>query len=248
MEEGEGQSGEREEQKPTVKVISPITGLDAAPQVAPTGVSGTRSKVCAYHPSMPAVYICGQCSKSLCLQCAVPYGQLYLCPQCHIPPQITAFPENREPPVAKPTRESLLALFGGLLIIVGYFLPWVTSDYISPGDERDPSTIISGFVIMSDYPEVALVLTMGILVIIIEFVLVIVSTSPTSSSRPPIGVRLIPMFLGLIAYLVLAEVALRAESFITNIHMGWVLTVVAASLILLGGALQIWKHYKGEDV
>ena len=112
MEEGESAPEESEEKKPTVKVISPISGLDAAPQVAPTGVAGTRSKVCAYHPSMPAVYICGQCSKSLCIQCAVPYGQLFLCPQCHIPPQITTFHEPKEPPIAKPTRESLMALFG----------------------------------------------------------------------------------------------------------------------------------------
>ena len=129
---------------------------------------------------------------------------------------------------------------------IGFFLPWATSEYISPDGEVHTNTIISGFVIMSDYPEVALILTMGVLVIIIEFVLIIVATSPTSAAEPPIGVRLVPMFLGLIAYIILAEVALRAESFMANVHVGWFICVFAATLILLGGALQIWRQYKGE--
>jgi hypothetical protein len=242
----EGAPQEVEEISPKVRVITPIEGLEAGPAVAPTGPDVTRSNVCAYHPGMPAVYICSQCSKSMCMNCAIPYGQLFLCPQCYIPPQVTAV-QHKDPPLSRPARESILELFGGLLIIVGFFLPWATSQYISPGGEVRTNTIISGFVIMSDYPEVALILTMGVLAIIIEFVLIIVATSPTSAAEPPIGVRLVPMFLGLIAYIILAEVALRAESFIANVHVGWFICVFAATLILLGGALQIWRHYKGED-
>lgn len=241
----EGAPKEVEEITPQVRVITPIEGLDAGPGVASTGHFPSRSTVCAFHPNMPAVYICSQCSKSLCINCAVPYGQLFLCPQCYIPPQVTTM-EQRDPPMARPTRESIMELFGGLLIIVGFFLPWATSEYISPEGEIRRDTINSGFVIMSDYPEVALILTMGVLVIIIEFVLIIVATSPTSVAEPPIGVRLVPMFLGLIAYIILAEVTLRAESFIANIHVGWFICVFAATLILLGGALQIWSQFKEQ--
>ena len=241
----EGAPKEQQDESPKVRVITPIEGLDAGPAMARTGPVSTQSTICAFHPNMPAVYICSQCSKSLCINCAVPYGQLFLCPQCYIPPQVTA-PPQKDPPIPKPTRESILELFGGLLIIVGFFLPWATSNYISPDGERHTNTIISGFVIMSDYPEVALILTMGVLAIIIEFVLIIVATSPTSAAEPPIGVRLIPMFLGLIAYIILAEVALRAETFIANIHVGWFICIFAATLILLGGALQIWRQYKEE--
>ena len=241
----EGAPKEVDEITPKVRVITPIEGLEAGPLMAATGPVPTRSTVCAYHPTMHAVYICSQCSKSLCISCAVSYGQLFLCPQCYIPPQITTI-QQKDPPITKPTRESIMELFGGLLIIVGFFLPWVTSEYISLDGEVRGEAIISGFVIMSDYPEVALILTMGVLAIIIEFVLIIVATSPTSVGEPPIGVRLVPMFLGLIAYILLAEVALRAETFIANVHAGWFICVFAATLILLGGALQIWKHYKDE--
>jgi hypothetical protein len=241
----EGAPKEVDEISPKVRVITPIEGLEAGPAVAATSPVPVRSTICAFHPNMPAVYICSQCSKSMCMNCAVPYGQLFLCPQCYIPPQITPV-QQKEPPRARPARESIIELFGGLLIIVGFFMPWATSQYISPDGDMHRNTIVSGFVIMSDYPEVALILTMGVLAIIIEFVLIIVATSPTSAAEPPIGVRLVPMFLGLIAYIILAEVALRAESFMANVHVGWFICVFAATLILLGGALQIWSQYKGE--
>lgn len=241
----EGAPKEVDEITPKVRVITPIEGLEAGPAVAATSSVPVRSTVCAFHPNIPAVYICSQCSKSMCMNCAVPYGQLFLCPQCYIPPQITTV-QQKDPPIARPTRESIMELFGGILIIVGFFLPWATNEYISPDGDTHRNTIISGFIIMSDYPEVALILTMGVLAIIIEFVLIIVATSPTSAAEPPIGVRLIPMFLGLIAYIILAEVALRAESFMANVHVGWFICVFAATLILLGGALQIWREYKGE--
>lgn len=241
----EGKPTQEDTSKPKVRVIAPIEGLRTKPQLAPTKISGVPTRRCAYHPSIPAVYICAQCSRPMCLNCGVPHGYLYLCPQCYQPPQPVQPQPVRKAP-QKPSTEFILGLFGSILIIVGFFWPWATSGYISPGNAYYNDAYISGFTITSDYPELLLVITMGILILIVEFMLLLLITSPTMSTRPPIGVRLLPMFLGFIAYVVLAEIVLRAESLITNIQMGWFICVIGANIVMLRGVIEIMKHYKGE--
>lgn len=178
------------------------------------------------------------------MSCALPYGNLFLCPQCYeTPKSVQTTQETKESP--KPPLESILGLFGGIIILVGFFMPWVTSDFTSPSGEHYDDTVISGFIIARDYAEVSVVFIMGILTIITELLLMALITSPMMVKEPPIGVRLLPMFLGFVAYVILAEIVLRAESFTANIHIGWFACVFGASVVLLAGVIEIWKYYKG---
>jgi hypothetical protein len=154
-------------------------------------------------------------------------------------------PKRQEP--QKPPIESILGLFGGILILVGFFMPWVTSEYVSPNNDFNTASVISGFSIAGDYPELALVIIMSILIIIVEFMLLILVSSPTMSRKPPIGIRLLPMFLGFIAYVVLVEIVLKAEGFVSNIHMGWFVCVIGANILMLRGVMEIMEHYKGDE-
>lgn len=241
----EGPSRQASASKPKVRVIAPIEGLETKAQMAPISISAAPSRMCAYHQTIPAVYICAKCSKPLCFNCAVPHGHLYLCPQCYLPERTEqAEPERKEP--QKPPLESILGLFGGLMIITGFFMPWATSEYVSPRLDDFDDSIISGFTITGDYPEVSIVLIMAILILVVEFLLLILTTSPMMIKKPPIGVRLLPMFLGCVAYVVLAEIVLRAESLLSNIHVGWFVCVFGASVTLFGGAMDVWKHYQIE--
>jgi hypothetical protein len=239
----EGKATEDRTSKPKVRVIAPIEGLETKARMAPTRISATPSRTCAYHQNIPAVYICAKCSKPLCMSCALPYGNLFLCPQCYQPPQPTQTTQERKEP-SKPPLESILGLFGGIIILIGFFMPWATSEYISPG-YGDNESVISGFRIATDYPEVSIVFIMGCLIVVVELLLIVLITSPMMTKTPPIGVRLLPLFLGFVAYVILSEIVIRAESFTANIHIGWFVCVFGASVILLAGAMEIWKHYKG---
>lgn len=245
----DSEEGVEKDTKPKVRVIAPIQGKETKTIMAPAPSVPIRSRRCAFHPGMPAVYICAQCSKSLCISCAVPYGHLFICPQCYQPPpppiMTTTVQEAGEGP--KPTLESILGLFGALLIIIGFFMPWAGPEYTSSGLEDHIDDVISGFTIAGDYPETTLVLTIGVLIIIIEFLLLILATSPTMTKAPPIGIRLLPMFLGVVALVVLLEVALRAENMIGNTEVGWFVCLFGAIIILFRGALVIYKHYKGIE-
>jgi hypothetical protein len=233
--------------KPKVRVIAPIEGLEKKTKMAPTRISAVPSRTCAYHQNIPAVYICAKCSNPLCMSCALPYGNLFLCPQCYeIPKSAQTGQETKESP--KPPLESILGLFGGIIILVGFFMPWVTSEFTSPRGEHYDDAVISGFTIARDYAEVSVVFIMGILIIITELLLMALITSPMMVKEPPIGVRLLPMFLGFVAYVILAEIVLRAESFTASIHIGWFVCVFGASVVLLAGVIDIWKYYKGTQV
>lgn len=244
MADGEGTEGKKDSSSPKVRVIAPIEGPEKKVQMAPIKVTESISRMCAYHPNIPAVYICTKCSKPMCISCALPYGYLYLCPQCYQPPRQKEIETKKTEP-KKPPFESILGLFGALIIIVGFFLPWVTSDYQSPNFNGNVDTIISGFTIATDYPDVSLVFILAILIVIIEFLLIILSTSPMMTEKPPIGIRLLPMFLCFIIWIVLAGIAIRAEGFVANIHVGWFVCLLGAGVILFGGLMEVWRHYKG---
>ena len=66
---------------PSVRVVSPVVQPGAAVRVPPPGM-------CYYHPNLPAVYVCNRCGRPICRDCAKPYSDLVLCPQCcaHVSP------------------------------------------------------------------------------------------------------------------------------------------------------------------
>lgn len=225
------------ESKPRVRVIAPIEGPETKAQMAPMEVSPTTARMCAYHPSLPAVYICANCSKPLCVSCGLPYGQLYLCPQCYQPPPsrqpqlIEGRLEQKKP--KKPPMESILGICGGLAIIVGFFMPWAASE--------------PGFVIAANYPEGTLVILMGILIVVVEIVLLFLYLYPMIEKKPPIGVRLLSLFLGFLAYIVLIEIVIKAEGLLNNINMGWFVCWIGANIMVAKGVLELWGHYKGDE-
>jgi len=244
MADEEGTDGKEGDEKPKVRVIAPIEGLETRAQMAPISITTAISRMCAYHQNIPAVYICAKCQKPMCISCAIPHGHLYLCPQCYQPPQITRI-EQQKKEYPKPTLESILGLFGVLIIMVGFFMPWATSEYESPNGNIDES-IISGFTISNDYPEVALIFIMAVLIMIVEFILIYLTTSPMMKQGPPIGARLLPMFLGFVAFVVLVNIVLRAESLTSSIHIGWFVCLFGTSIVLLSGVMEIMKAYKGK--
>jgi hypothetical protein len=233
-----------ENSKPKVRVIAPIEGIETKAQVAPTQITST-SRACAYHPSISAVYICAQCQNPLCMNCATPYGQLFICSQCYQPPPTPKVSEREAKIPEKPPLESILGLFGGLLIIVGFFLPWATSDFISP-TSSDSQEIFTGFVIVRDYPEVILVLTMGVLILVVEFILIVLATSPNMLTKPPMGVWLVPLFLAFIAFLILIEILIRAESFASNITAGWFVCLIGTFISMWPGVMSMKEFYSGD--
>ncbi len=245
MEHGEDEGNQEKASSPKVRVIAPIKGAETKAKMAPTTVSPTAAVVCVYHPSVPATYICQKCSKSLCVRCAVPHGYLFLCPECYQPPRAVPVEQKPKAPPPKPPIESIIQLLGGLIVLVGFFMPWVTSNYISPRLGQLHDTVISGFTIASDYAEVVLVLMMAVLIVVVEFLMIILVTSPTTVEKPPISVRLLPFFMAFMSYVVLAEVALRAENFLSNISIGWFICLIGAGLTLFGGSMELWQFYKG---
>ncbi len=245
MTDGEGTFNSQENSKPKVRVIAPIEGLQTSAQMAPSRVSASISRTCAYHQSIPAVYICAKCTKAMCMSCARPHGHLYLCPQCYQPPPPVTT-QLKKVKAEPPPFESILGLFGGLLIIVGFFLPWVKSEYQSPDMIRRTESIISGFDIASDYSEIAMVLIFGILIVVLEFLLIMMVISLTVVKKPAIGVRLLPMVLGFIIFVILIEIVIRAESFAANIHVGWFTCLFGTCIIMLRSGMEIWKHYYND--
>jgi hypothetical protein len=241
MTDEEGESGQNGS-GPKVRVIAPIEGLENKTQVAPSRISYTVSRNCTYHPNLPAIYICAQCQSPLCGSCGIPYGQLYLCSQCYLPPTPTPQKTETKPP-EKPPIESVLNFFGGLLIFIGFLLPWASSDYTSPRF-NDIEPIVSGFTIARDYPEVILVFTMGILIMVIEFILIILATSPSMLKRPPVGIKVVSMFLAFVCYIVMLEILVRAETFAENIQGGWFVCFIGASICVWQGFMILNKQYK----
>jgi hypothetical protein len=246
MTDEEGKIKADSKSKPKVRVIAPIEGLEKRTQVAPSRVNYTISPMCAYHPHLHAVYICAQCQKPLCGSCATPYGQLFICSSCYQPPPPVQTQTRTKPP-EKPPLESILGLFGGLLIIVGFILPWVTNDFISAGIDDGFRGTISGFVLARDYPEVVMVLTMGILIMVVEFILIILATSPSMLEKPPVGVKLVTMFLAFVCFIVLIEILIRAEGFAANISGGWFVCLIGSFISIWPGLVSIKKQYLGED-
>jgi hypothetical protein len=176
----------------------------------------------------------------------MPYGQLFICSQCYIPPQQPARVEEEKKEPEKPPMESILGLFGGLLLFIGFFLPWASQNYIPPSS-RDLDAVISGFEISRDYPEVIVVFTMGILIMVIEFLIIILATSPSMEKKPPVGIRVISMFLGFICVIVLLGLLIRAETFLESIQAGWFVCFIGAGICIWQGMTLLINSFKGTS-
>jgi hypothetical protein len=237
---------EKDGSKPSVRVIAPIEGYQGRSQVAPSQVSYSVSRKCAYHPNLAAVYICAQCQSPLCGNCAMPYGQLFICSQCYVPPQQPPRVEEQKKEPEKPPMESIFSLFAGLLLFIGFFLPWASQNYLPPSS-RELDAIVSGFEISRDYPEVIIVFTMGILIMVIEFLIIILATSPSMEKKPPVGIRVISMFLGFICIIVLLGVLIRAETFLENIAPGWFVCFIGAAICIWQGLVLLRNHLSSAN-
>jgi len=60
---------------PSATGFSPVTPSPAI-RIPPPGM-------CHFHPSLPAVYVCGRCGKEICRDDAKSYENLVMCPQCY---------------------------------------------------------------------------------------------------------------------------------------------------------------------
>ena len=66
---------------PTVK---PVPSVNIVRSAAPsTAVRVPPPGMCYYHASLPAVYVCSRCGRSICRDDSRFYGDLILCPQCY---------------------------------------------------------------------------------------------------------------------------------------------------------------------
>ncbi len=105
---------------PGVKVIKPVT--------TPTRVTVTPTRVpsigtCFYHRNLPAAYICSRCGRAICRDCAQPYEDIVLCPQCY-----TVVPPVAPKPL-RPLVAFLTSLAGGILILANaMIIPWYQDD------------------------------------------------------------------------------------------------------------------------
>jgi len=66
---------------PSVRVVTPVSA--GGPVRVPSPGQ------CFYHPSLPAVYVCNRCGRSICRDDSKAYMDLVLCPQCYqgvVPP------------------------------------------------------------------------------------------------------------------------------------------------------------------
>jgi hypothetical protein len=245
MSSEEGTADKETGLKPKVRIITPIEGREIRPQMASQRTNATFLRACTYHPSNPALYICSKCSNPLCINCALPYGHLFLCPHCHeAPPQQQKTEEESSPKLAF---EHIIGFFGSIIIIIGLlFLPWASAGYVPP-DFNGNQGMYTGLDIAQDYPEVSLVLIIGILLAIMEFLLMMLTTSPQMVSKPPLGVRILPMFLAIMSCVVMIEVVFRAETLFSNIHFGWFACLISACVIVIIGVVEIVKHYRVGD-
>lgn len=60
---------------PSVRVVTPVTAGGPIRVPAPGQ--------CFYHPSLPAIYVCNRCGRSICRDDSKAYMDLVLCPQCY---------------------------------------------------------------------------------------------------------------------------------------------------------------------
>ncbi len=81
---------------PSVRVVTPVSPGGPVRVPAPGQ--------CFYHPSLPAVYVCNRCGRSICRDDSKTYMDLVLCPQCYqgIVPMAAPQPQPTYAPQAPP--------------------------------------------------------------------------------------------------------------------------------------------------
>ena len=75
---------------PSVRVVTPVSPGGPVRVPAPGQ--------CFYHPSLPAVYVCNRCGRSICRDDSKTYMDLVLCPQCYQGVVPMAAPQPPQPP------------------------------------------------------------------------------------------------------------------------------------------------------
>ena len=118
---------------PSVRVVTPVTPGGPVRVPAPGQ--------CFYHPSLPAVYVCNRCGRSICRDDSKTYMDLVLCPQCYQgvvpmagpqpqptfapqapPPMVSAPPPMMSYPMFAPQPSSPRALWGFILSMIAGIL------------------------------------------------------------------------------------------------------------------------------
>jgi len=79
---------------PSVRVVTPVSAGGPVRVPAPGQ--------CFYHPSLPAVYVCNRCGRSICRDDSKTYMDLVLCPQCYQGVVPMAAPQPPAPSYAPP--------------------------------------------------------------------------------------------------------------------------------------------------
>jgi uncharacterized membrane protein YjgN (DUF898 family) len=134
------------------------------------------------------------------------------------------------PPPKQLTSGLIIAMLGGILMIVGIFLPWATSSYTDPNTGAKFESSINGMNLFG-----YLVLFMGILVILMAVLKKPVGAIITSV----IGMLLSLIPLALIGWLVnVAETAadlIGSTDFSASMGIGIILCFVGSILGLVGG-------------
>ena len=79
---------------PSVRVVTPVSAGGPVRVPAPGQ--------CFYHPSLPAIYVCNRCGRSICRDDSKTYMDLVLCPQCYqgVVPMVAPQPQPPAPSYA----------------------------------------------------------------------------------------------------------------------------------------------------
>lgn len=82
---------------PSVRVVTPVSAGGPIRVPAPGQ--------CYYHPSLPAVYVCNRCGRSICRDDSKTYMDLVLCPQCYqgVVPMVAQ--QQPQPAYAQPPQQ-----------------------------------------------------------------------------------------------------------------------------------------------
>ena len=93
---GTGTMGPTLKPVPSVRVVTPVSPGGPVRVPAPGQ--------CFYHPSLPAVYVCNRCGRSICRDDSKTYMDLVLCPQCYqgVVPMAAPQPQPAYAPQAPP--------------------------------------------------------------------------------------------------------------------------------------------------
>ena len=131
----------------------------------------------------------------------------------------------------QPTLHSFISMLGGLLLVIGFFLPWLT-----PVDRSSNIPFRAlGIDLFDAFPELSLAFVLGLLVLVFVFVQLAMESSlkPMENSARP--VRILCAIIYVVIFLIMIEVPMRAESFFDLVEFGWTVSLFGSILGLISG-------------